>query len=217
MKDDLKEIYIIGAGGFGRDVLDTIYEINKIRRTFLISGVIDEDGAKKGESLYGTSVLGNLSVFQTEKFRKSMVRAIVAIADPRVKERIVNSLKGKVEWETIVHPKAFISSTAKVGEGSIIQCFSAINANVVLGKHCIINSNCVIGHDTVIENYSSFMHMCGIMGNCKISERTYVGAGAVSLQGITIGSDAVIGAGSVVINDVEASATVVGNPARRIK
>jgi acetyltransferase-like isoleucine patch superfamily enzyme len=45
----------------------------------------------------------------------------------------------------------------------------------------------------------------------------FIGAGAVSIPGITIGMDSIVGAGSVLIHDVEAESTVVGNPARKIK
>ncbi|MFO1134434.1 MAG: sugar O-acetyltransferase [Rhodoblastus sp.] len=50
----------------------------------------------------------------------------------------------------------------------------------------------------------------------KIGANVWIGGGAVILPGVTVGDDAIIGAGSVVTRDVPAAATVAGNPARRI-
>ena len=50
----------------------------------------------------------------------------------------------------------------------------------------------------------------------RIGRHVWVGGGALILPGVTVGDDAVIGAGSVVTRDVPAGATVVGNPARMI-
>ena len=213
----MRDIYIIGAGGFGREVFDTIQEINRIKPKFKVVGFIDEDETKYNKTICGIEVCGNLDFFNNEICQHGKTRAVIAIGSPHMKERIAKTLEERVIWETVIHPTAYISGHAVINNGCIIQCFSAINSNVILNEHCIVNCNCVIGHDTSIGNYSSLMPMCGIMGNCKISERVYIGVGAVSIQGITIGADAIVGAGSVVIRDVDTEATVVGNPAKRIK
>jgi maltose O-acetyltransferase len=48
----------------------------------------------------------------------------------------------------------------------------------------------------------------------RIGHNVWIGSGAIILPGVTVGDDAIIGAGSVVTRDVPAGATVVGNPAR---
>jgi maltose O-acetyltransferase len=48
----------------------------------------------------------------------------------------------------------------------------------------------------------------------RIGENVWIGGGAIILPGVTIGDDAIIGAGSVVTRDVAPGATVAGNPAR---
>jgi maltose O-acetyltransferase len=50
-----------------------------------------------------------------------------------------------------------------------------------------------------------------------IGRNVWIGAGALILPGVSVGDDAIVGAGSVVTRDVAAGATVVGNPARRTK
>jgi len=71
-------------------------------------------------------------------------------------------------------------------------------------------------HDSIMGDYSSLLPYVHVAGDCFIGERVFVGSGARILGGLTIGDDAVIGAGAVVTKDVPAGATVVGVPARQI-
>jgi len=217
MNKELKELYIIGSGGFGRVVLDTVGEINKKQRKYDLAGFIDDDESLKGEVFCGVKIIGGVETFKKEICRDRMVSAVLAIANPQVKERIATYLDGSVKWETLIHPLAFISDHATIGTGCIVQNFSTVNNKAVLGDHCSIVCNTVIGHDTIVGDYSSFMPLCGVMGNCVLAERVFVGVGAIILQEKSVGADAFIGAGSLVLSDVESGAKMVGVPARRIE
>ena len=217
MNKELKEIYVIGAGGFGKVVLDTIKEINRIKPSYLIAGFIDDDDSMKNKIVCGTEIIGGLEYFRNEICQHKRVSAVISIANPKIKERIVKYLGGMVEWETIIHPLAYVSESAEIGSGCVVQNFCSVNSEAVLGDHCSVVCNCLIGHDVVIGGFSSFMPLSGIGGNCKISTGVFVGIGAIVLQGLSIGSDAVIGPGSLVLNSVEDGATVMGNPAKRVK
>ena len=54
-------------------------------------------------------------------------------------------------------------------------------------------------------------------GHCRVESRAFLGIGSTLAPCVTIGEDAVIGAGAVVITDIPAHATAVGVPARIIK
>ncbi len=51
----------------------------------------------------------------------------------------------------------------------------------------------------------------------RVGRNVWIGGGAILLPGVTIGDDAIIGAGSVVTRDVAKGATVAGNPARPLR
>jgi sugar O-acyltransferase (sialic acid O-acetyltransferase NeuD family) len=213
MSKEYKELYIIGAGGFGREIADTVLEINAIHETYHIAGFIDDE--KAGELVNGVSVLGGVEYLRDRNI-PGKAYAVICIADSSVRESIVLKLNGLVTWENIIHPSAIIKKSASLGKGNAIQSFTTISSNAVIGDHCIINCNCVVGHDAVLEDFVSLMPQCGVMGFCRLESRTYLGVGAKLIPGVTIGRDAIIGAGATVIKDVEPESTHVGNPARRI-
>ena len=67
-----------------------------------------------------------------------------------------------------------------------------------------------------IRNFASTFKPMHVSAPIVIHDGAWVGAGAIVLAGVTIGTKAVIGAGSVVTKDVPAFAIVAGNPARMI-
>jgi sugar O-acyltransferase (sialic acid O-acetyltransferase NeuD family) len=212
----LKEIYIIGASGFGREVADTIHVINKETPTYKIVGFIDDDESKHGQTINDIQVLGGVS--QLIKLTKNIEKpsAIIAIADPQIKEGIAGALDGIVRWANIIHPTAVVSEYSHMGEGVVLQPYVFIGPNTSLANHVHVNVTSVVGHDTIIGAFSSCMTLCAISGNVTLGKGVYVGSSAAIIPGVTVGQHAAIGAGAVVIKDVEDEETVVGNPARRI-
>jgi sugar O-acyltransferase (sialic acid O-acetyltransferase NeuD family) len=221
----MKNLYIIGASGFGREVLDTVNEINKRKPEWKVAGFIDDDSAKKGELLGDVPVLGSADDILSElravaasgkNAEDNRPWAVTVMADAKIREAIVQKCGDVFRWATIVHPLAFVSDAAEVAEGCIIQQFASVNANVRIERHCTLNCSAVIGHDTIIHEFSSLMPFTGIMGNCELGPGAFAGVGSMSIQGVKIGAGVTIGAGAVIIRDVPDGAKVVGNPARRI-
>lgn len=125
---------------------------------------------------------------------------------------------------------------AKVGEGAGIRppFHCDYGFNISLGVGVFLNFNCVIldvvevhiGDKTQIgpgvqiltadHPRDAASREAGLeFGRpVRIGRNVWIGGGALILPGVTIGDDAVIGAGSVVTHDVAAGQTVVGNPAR---
>lgn len=74
-----------------------------------------------------------------------------------------------------------------------------------------------IGHDAVLGSYTTILPSVNISGLVKIGECVSIGTGTAVIQGITIGEKTIIGAGSVVVNDLPENCTAVGTPAKPIK
>ena len=139
-------------------------------------------------------------------------RLIIAIGDNKIREKVYHEIKDLCEFETMQHYSAYVSRFTEVGEGTVIMPQVCINAEVKIGRHCIINTSAIIEHECVIEDFVHISPTAALAGNILVKKGAHIGLGANLIQGITIGENAVIGAGAVVLKDVPDNAIVVGNP-----
>jgi acetyltransferase-like isoleucine patch superfamily enzyme len=113
----------------------------------------------------------------------------------------------------IIHPTVTLSKWAKLGEGVIIQRFSGINSDVVVGNFFVANAFASIGHDVVIGNYVHVNPYGSIAGGSKIGDDVFIGVKATVLT-CTVGDGAVIGSCALVTKDVPPNTMAKGIPAR---
>jgi len=209
----MKDIIIIGAGGFAREVAWLIEEINEENKEWNLLGFVDDNKEIIGKNLNGYKVLGNLEYLNKIS---SDVYIVIAIGNSNVRKAIAKRINNK-KYATLIHPKINISKFNEIGEGTIICKDSILTVNISIGKHVIINLDCTIGHDAVLEDYVTVFPSVNISGQTIIRERTELGTNSAIIQGIKIGENVTLGAGSVVIRDIEDNCIVVGNPAKKIK
>jgi sugar O-acyltransferase (sialic acid O-acetyltransferase NeuD family) len=209
----MKEVLIIGAGGFGREVLWTISDCNENNEEYLVLGFIDDDKSLHGKTIDGFLVLGGLDWFK-KNYQKS-ISCVIAIGDPLRKKEIVNQLK-KIEptYATIIHPTVISSKSITIGAGTIIQAGTIMTINIAIGKHVHLNIDSTVGHDTVIEDYVTINPGVHINGKTTIGSSTYVGTGVVMKQEIKIGFESIIGAGAVLLENVPEKSVYAGVPAK---
>ena len=196
----MKDIVIIGAGGIGREVAWIIEGINEVNPTWNILGFVDENSEIWGKELNGYKVLGGLNILDK---LESKPEVIVAIANCGVKKDIVARLNNKFNFATIIYPNVKISKYIEIGQGTIIYPGVILTVNTSIGNHIIISGNCGIGHDTVIDDYSSVLWGSNFSGFNTVGEECFIGVGTKIIQGINIGSRRKIGAGTIVIENIE--------------
>ncbi len=211
----IKEIVIIGAGGFGREVKCLIDQINTEKSKFNLIGFID-DKLPIGTIVNGIQVIGDLEfLIKTEK----NISIAIGIGDPIVKREIVNKLSSiNFDFPNLIHPNAIISSDSVVfGKGNIISAGNIITCNILFHNYITLNLFCTVGHDTIIKDFASLMPSVNISGEVLINECVYVGTGAKIINKLEIGKNVTIGAGAVVTKDLPDHCTAVGIPAKPIK
>lgn len=209
----VKDIVIVGAGGFAREVAWLVEEINEIKKEWNLLGFLDENKENHGLILNGYPVIGGL-----EFLERNNIFYVCAIGNSKARKQIVQKIeKTEATPATLVHPSVMTSKKCnKIGEGTIICAASIITVNVNLGKHNIVNLDCTIGHDVVTKDFVTVYPSVNISGNCNIGECTELGTGTQIIQGKNIDENVIVGAGSVVVKDIEANRTVVGVPAKMI-
>lgn len=208
----MKDIIIIGAGGFGKEVAWLIKQINKNNHTWNLLGFVD-DRIKHGETINGYPILGNTSYLVDKSFN-----LVCSISHPQIRHKIVTELENtNNKFVNLIHPDIDLSSSVSISEGSIICEGVKFTVNINVGQHVIVYHNSVICHDSWIGDYSSILPSVNISGNVQLEGFNLVGAGAQIIQNLNIGKHSIIGAGAVVLNDIDANEVHVGVPSKMLK
>ena len=114
----------------------------------------------------------------------------------------------------VIHPTAFVATSAKCGRASQVLAQAAVCAEVRMGDACIVNTRASVDHEYVLGSGVHIGPGATLAGCVTVGDFCFVGAGAVVIPRIRIGRNAIVGAGSVVTHDVPDQAVVHGNPAR---
>lgn len=208
----MKKLIIVGASGFGRELMDCIYDINKQKPTWEIVGFIDDNP----KALDGFTCDYNIIDDIQHHSPLPDTLYVCALAFPEVKKKIVKQLKERgAKFATLIHPLAAISPSAKIGEGCIITHFSNVSCDTKVGDFVTVLAS-GIAHDVTIGDFSTFSGHVYINGQCKVGEGVYMGCGSMIAPSKKIGDYAKIGIGSVIISNVKPNTTVFGNPAKKI-
>jgi len=212
----MQSIVILGAGGFGREVLDILIAQNKVSKQWRILGFIDKNPKLKGRILNGYPVLGSFDWFSKVSTKK--IQAICAIGENASRQKVVEKAKSiGLEFANVIHPTVAMTDFVTLGEGVVICAGCILTNQITIGNHTIINLDVTIGHDTIIGDFCTLSPGVHISGRNKILEGAYIGTGVVTIQGITIGRWSIIGAGAVVAKNIPDKVVAVGIPAKPIK
>lgn len=213
----MKDIAIFGVGGFGREVLTLIQDINKIEPTWNVVGFFD-DGYEVGYESHGLKVLGGTK--ELSEWKTSLALTI-AIGTPRIKKAILKNIGNNpvIEYPTLMHPTVIIGDKdyVKIGKGCIFCAYTVITCDIEIGDFVILNLACTLGHDTIVKDHCAFMPTCNISGECIIEESVYCGTGVKIINRTSIGEETIVGAGAVVVKPLPPRCTAVGAPAKAIK
>ncbi|MBQ7331489.1 MAG: NeuD/PglB/VioB family sugar acetyltransferase [Oscillospiraceae bacterium] len=210
----MKDLVIIGAGGFGRETLALVEEINEVTPTWNFVGFIADYST--GESPEGYSVLGDMEYLKNMNPKPHVV---IAIANAAARERLAGICEeAGIPFATLIHPTVRMKGKlCTVGEGSILCEGVILAVNSHVGKHCIMNMECGLGHDTVIADYVSMMSETITGGDTYIGKGCYFGLRCTIINKINITENCTFGAAAVVVKDATVPGTYVGVPAKLIK
>jgi sugar O-acyltransferase (sialic acid O-acetyltransferase NeuD family) len=209
----MKDIYILGAGGFGREVLNLMLDIHAIQGPrWNIKGFLDDTEDPLRGKACDYSVVGTIAD-HTPKENEALV---MGIADPAAKKKLSTTLTARgAVFESVIYPYAYLGRHNTLGEGTVVCGGFAMTVNVTVGSFSTL-LGCGLGHDVTVGDYSTISPCCNIMGRVSIGQRVFIGGNVAVAPGVVIEDDAYVGVGSVVLKRVKAGEKVFGNPAREI-
>jgi len=192
--DDEIRVAIVGAGGYGRVALDVLLESGSGGE---ILGFYDDAHAALSDKVRGFPVLGDIAMLKS-MLSVEQVHVIVAITDNRARLSVANSIRGiGGRFMTAVHPLAYLSGAATVGDGSVLAPGAVVHPDAVIGSHCYVGSNAVVERDATVG--------AGVW----ISSGAVVGSGVRIGARCSLGHNASVGRKAVVEADARVAAVQV--------
>lgn len=176
-----KNLLILGAGQYGQVAKETAELMGSFGKiSFLDDRYVAEDGKCKGKQC-DKSIIGAIDGFNG--FVEEYAYAFVAIGNPAVRFIYTEKLKDAGYCiPVLVHPKAYVSPSAQIGEGSIVEAMAVVNANTTIAEctyvcaGAVVNHNCVIGEGCTLQ--------CGsdVPANSVMPEKTMLGYNEVYVK-----------------------------------
>lgn len=211
----MKELYIIGAGDTGRSILGLIERINQVKEEWQVCGYVDDNPELEGKEVCGIPVVGKTD-FLNSTDRE--VYAVCTVCNGSLKRKLIESIHNpNVRYATLIDPSVAMCKGSSCGEGSFIFSNCSISVFAEIRKHVYISYNSTIGHDTVVEDYCTILPGTNISGKVTVGRETVAGTGTKVIQGKKIAAGCILGAGAVVVKDIEEAGTYVGVPVKKIK
>lgn len=214
----MKNLVLAGAGGCMRELVWQIQELNKACPLWNIIGYVDFEQPEE-EVYVGGQHIPYLGSDDTIINCDEEVNVAICVGSPILRRKIVSKYQ---ENKNIKFPNLILSNTCvcedvKMGQGCIISMDVRISTNVRMGNFVFMNTGAMVCHDGELSDYVTLGPDVKLAGNVQVGTASTIGLGAKVIQGITIAEDVVIGAGAVVVRDIEEKCKVVGVPAKAIR
>lgn len=202
----MRDLFIVGAGGFGREAVWTVERINSAAKQPLwrVVGFADDDPARETGNFEGYPLLGSC-----EKASRDFPGAsvFVAIGDNAVRERIYRQLRGH-DFPAFVDPSAQVSPTTEFRHGTFIAPEAVVSVGAEIGKFVIINARAGVGHDSTVGDFSNIAPGVSLSGHTTIGDHVFMGTNSCTAPGMTVGSGATVACGTPVLKNVAPGAVL---------
>ncbi len=212
----MKRIALIGCGAQAKYASEIFHLLDGHRVTHVLAPEnverIDWLEQYSGRHVVGYEAMDTL-IAQDE-----IDAALVCIAGATQKAELFNTyVRGRTEAISAIHPKAVIASSARIGQGCLINAGAVIQPLARIGNGVMIHANVIVEHDCRVDDWANLAPGCQLAGWVHVGEGATVFTGASVVPTMKIGKNSVVGAGAAVIDNVPDGAIAVGVPAKQIR
>lgn len=204
-------IVMIGGGGHASVLAEILLTQGRD-----ILAVISPEDVSQRSVLKGIAILEkDEDILKFDKDNILLVNGIGMMPKSGFKQKINEYfLSLGYQFETIIADSAFVSPFSKIETGAQILPMAIIQTGATVGRHSIINTGALVEHDCKIGAYNHIAPKATLCGQVETKENVYVGAGSTVIQGISIGSGAIVGAGVSLTQSLKEN--VIAYPARAV-
>jgi len=206
------DVILVGASGFGRELLQYVHDAHQSTPDLHIKGFLDDDPAKVDSGkLTGVGIVGDTrgyNILEDDRF-------IISLGDPGLRRALAERLARRgARFVSLVHPTAYVAPTARIGHGCIIGPFANVGSYVQLEDHVLMNLYSAAGHDAHIGPFCVFSPYSVANGGSRLDDGVFLGTHAAITPNVRVGPGSKIAAGAVVYRDVPEQSLATGNPAK---
>ncbi|EGV42969.1 acetyltransferase [Bizionia argentinensis JUB59] len=205
-----KEIYLLGVGNYTEVIIELAQDCD-----YEVKGLYHYSSDRVGETVFGVEIIGTTeNLLQQDITGKNFA---VTMGDNKIRNDIASKLRDRgALTPNLIHPQAFISNSAILGQGCLIHLNTKISTKCVLGNDCILDFNCYMAHHSVLKD-ACYMSSFAMVGSYSVvGKRTLLGMNSLIMPlSITLGNDCLIAAKSNVTKSFPDNCVLVGNPARK--
>lgn len=204
---------MIGSGGFARECIWLLKQINSHRAMWDFQGIV---APETPDWSMGVPYLGDDQEVLTKM--QDDCYFVIAIGEPNIRQKLSQKYEAAgCKAAKLIHPQVSIAPSVQIGAGSIICAGVQLTVNLNIGKHCILNLNSTVGHEARIGDFCTLSPGTNISGAVQIGQNCFLGSGVNVLPGRKINPNITIGAGAVVTNHLQTNGVYVGVPAKQIQ
>lgn len=210
----MKNLVIIGARGYGREVCGLARQCSGYNTEYIIKGFLDDkldalDGFENYPAII--SSVENYEIQDNDVF-------VCALGDLQWKKHYVEIILSKGgQFINLIHPTVVFTSNVKLGNGIIIFMYSNISNDCVLDDFVTIQGFVAIGHDSKIGKWCHINAYSFTGGYAVLEEEVCLNTRSTVLPNIIVRKGATVGAASLVIKNVKENTTVFGVPAKKME
>jgi sugar O-acyltransferase (sialic acid O-acetyltransferase NeuD family) len=203
------KVLILGAGGLGK----AIHEAFISRGEFEVAGFLDDN--RQG-TFCGLPILGPIDSAGVTAEKNRVTHAVVALGYQfqtrrhEIYKKI--STTTKLQPANAVHASVVLAKDVKLGKGIFLGMNACVNAGTTIGDNTVVWTGAIIDHDNEIGKNVFMATGAMTAGYVTIEDHVFIGMGA-KIAKAHIGENATVGAGALVLKDVERFTYVKGIPA----
>lgn len=206
----MQDIIVVGASGYGREVLQYVKDIARENPDIRPKGLLDDDLNLRA-SLGGEDVIGDTRTYPIQE----QDRFVISVGSPTVRCILAERLTDRgARFITLVHPTAYVSPTARIGTGCIVSPFASVGAHALLEDHILLVMYASVAHDCSIGSYCSLSPHSAVAGGSVIGPKVFFGAYGLVTPMRRVGQESKIAAGAVLYRDMPEQSLAAGNPAK---